>query len=140
MDKDGHEIANHTWTHTPLNKITWVDLVSEINKTQSLILKLTGKVTRYYRLPGSSLKVVKKVQPPHGYDMVLWDIHSHDQKAISSQQIQNEVLKQVKDGDIVLFHNGLPNSIEALDSIIPSLKARGFELVTVTELIDRKET
>jgi peptidoglycan/xylan/chitin deacetylase (PgdA/CDA1 family) len=70
---------------------------------------------------------------------VLWNVHSLDQEGRSVEEIIARVESQVKDGDVVLMHNGLPTTIQALDTIIPHLKARGFEFVTISELYGSRE-
>lgn len=69
--------------------------------------------------------------------MVLWDVHSMDHARLSAEDIHDRVSAGVSDGDIVLLHNGTPATVEALDCLIPELKARGFEFVVLSELLEK---
>ncbi len=60
---------------------------------------------------------------------------SLDWKLLSVEEMYNRVTEKVQNGSILLFHNGIENTPEALDKILTKLKADGYEFVTVSELI-----
>ena len=64
-----------------------------------------------------------------------WDVDSLDWKLLSVDEMYNRVVNKVQNGSIVLFHNGVENTPEALDKILTKLKADSYEFVTVSELI-----
>ena len=66
---------------------------------------------------------------------VQWDVDSLDWKGISAQEIESRVLKNVKPGSIVLFHNAAENTPEALPGIIESLQADGYTIVPVSKIL-----
>ncbi|MCG3206007.1 MAG: Peptidoglycan-N-acetylmuramic acid deacetylase PdaC [Elusimicrobia bacterium] len=132
----GHEVANHSWSHPDIRRISPVQFFQELERTRQLILRLTGKNTFLFRTPGGSEKYLRtKFHVPNGYQLVLWDVHSRDQEGVSAVQIADRILSDVKSGDVILMHNGLRSTREALEIIIPTLQARGYEFVTVSELI-----
>jgi len=70
-----------------------------------------------------------------GYYVIQWDVDSLDWKDLSAQEIAQRVLKRVKSGSIVLFHNNAENTKFALPIILSSLSKQGYQFVTVSELI-----
>jgi peptidoglycan/xylan/chitin deacetylase (PgdA/CDA1 family) len=136
----GHELAGHSWSHGDVKKMSANTLKMELDLTRMYLKRITGKETWYFRPPGGTERYFKTrfVCPAH-YDLVLWNVHSLDQEGRSVEEIIARVESQVKDGDVVLMHNGLPTTIQALDTIIPHLKARGFEFVTISELYGSRE-
>jgi peptidoglycan/xylan/chitin deacetylase (PgdA/CDA1 family) len=133
---EGHEVANHTWNHPSIRGLSTRDMRAELDETRALIRNVTGHDTTLFRTPGSTANYLRtRFHVPAGYQLVMWNVHSLDQEGYSAERIAARVLSQVKDGDIVLMHNGLDTTVRALDTIIPALKKRGFEFVTVSELL-----
>ena len=135
MESGQIQLGNHTWSHPAIRSVSQARLTRELNRTRALIDTLTGRDTCLFRAPGGTKKFLQtRLRIPHGYRMVLWDVHSGDQLGITAVQIEQCVLTSVKSGDIILMHNGLKTTTTALDHMIPILKARGFKFVTVSEL------
>jgi peptidoglycan/xylan/chitin deacetylase (PgdA/CDA1 family) len=131
----GHELAGHSWSHSDVKKMSANTLKMELDLTRIYLKGITGKETWYFRPPGGTEHYFKtQFVCPSKYKLVLWDLHSLDQEGLSAEQIAERVESNVKDGDVILMHNGLPTTIMALDSIIPHLRARGFQFVTVSDL------
>ncbi|MCB4757399.1 MAG: polysaccharide deacetylase family protein [Elusimicrobia bacterium] len=136
---DGHEVANHTWTHTDIRHFKPGQLRWELDRTRRLIRRLTGRDTRLFRTPGSSESFLRKwFKVPAGYRLVLWDVHSLDNEQLSPDTIVQRIVSSLKDGEIILMHNGLPNSFEALERLLPLLQEQGFQFVTVSDLLDKE--
>ncbi len=136
---DGHELASHTWTHANIRNQSTEKLREELDRTRELICTVTGQQTFLFRTPGATESYLRHMfRVPVGYQLVLWDVHSLDQEGISPEQIAERVLSQVKSGDVVLMHNGIENTRDALGIIIPTLKNRGYEFVTVSELLKHR--
>jgi peptidoglycan/xylan/chitin deacetylase (PgdA/CDA1 family) len=137
LTAQGHEIANHTWSHPDIRLLSPRQMRWELDRTRELIELITGRRTSLFRTPGSTEAYLRKTfRVPAGYQLVMWNVHSLDQEGISAQQIAQRVLSKVKNGDIVLMHNGLETTIASLGIIIPELRKRGFEFVTVSELLE----
>ncbi|AWB47038.1 polysaccharide deacetylase [Paenibacillus sp. CAA11] len=139
---EGHELANHTYSHTFFRLPASSDKVlSEIAKTEEEIYKLTGHRSKYFRPPGGIYDdTIVQVSKQLGLCPVLWswDQDTRDWSKPGVQRIINKVLKNADNGDIVLFHDrvaGRSQTIQALKTIIPSLQAQGYQMVTVTDLI-----
>jgi peptidoglycan/xylan/chitin deacetylase (PgdA/CDA1 family) len=135
LDAEGHELANHSWTHSDIRGWSPRRARWELDSTRLLIEGITGKKTFYFRTPGSTEGFIRKhFRVPKPYHLVLWDVHSLDQEGISAQQIVDRVEAQVKAGDVLLFHNGIGATVEALEFLIPDLKAKGYSFVTLSTL------
>jgi len=144
---EGHEVANHTYSHLYLNsKISRSKLLEELNRTEDQIVGLTGKHCPWFRPPGGFFNdTVVQVARERGYTTVLWSWHqdTKDWRAPGTRAIVEKVLKNARNGDIVLFHDhvaGSTQTVQALETILPELKRRGYRMVTVSELIKHKKT
>ncbi len=141
---EGHEIGNHTYTHPSMREINAEALVEEIEKTQELVEDITGKAPVLFRSPGGYLDddILKTIG---SYDCtpVLWSWRqdTRDWSRPPVKSVVDTVLNNIRDGDIVLFHDynlkGSPTP-EALRVILPELKKRGYNFVTVSQLLSIK--
>jgi peptidoglycan-N-acetylglucosamine deacetylase len=138
----GHELGNHTFRHRKPTKLSSLELQQEIEKTQKAIFSATGYTTTLFRSPmgkynDSTLKTVKRT----GHRMVLWtdELDTRDWKRPGVSKIVNTVVTRASNGEIVLFHDIVPQTVEAIKIIIPRLKEQGFRFVTISELIQLKK-
>ena len=140
LHKDGFEIANHTWDHKTLTKLSDAQIASELKRTQKVISSVTGNQAPYMRPPGGATNSrVKAVAADLGYTVVMWDrTFADSSKHASAKNSYHYVMEYgggVKPGDIILCHWGSKNTYEAMKRILPELKAQGYEFVTISELI-----
>ena len=133
----GMEIGNHTYSHKLLNRSSESDIEEEINKTDNLIFNIIG--TKPTLLRPSYGTVNKKIKNIADKPIIIWDIDTLDWKYHNSTRISNNILKKVKDGDIILMHDIYSATANSLEIVIPKLLERGYQLVTVTELFYYKE-
>ena len=75
-----------------------------------------------------------------GMTAIQWDVDSLDWKGLSAAEIRDRVLKNVRSGSIVLFHNAAEHTPEALPEILDSLIRDGYTIVPVSELLLDGET
>ena len=132
----GHEIGNHTYTHPHCNSLTRDELKKELVDTEKLIKKLTGKTSNLFRPPFGEYnnKVIRTVRE-NGYQVVQWSLDSLDWQGHSSEYIVERIDENVSTGDIILMHNNAPHIVEALKILIPKLQEKGFEIVSLSDLI-----
>jgi len=136
--KAGHAIGNHTWTHPYMTRLTAEQMTEEIEKCTEYIVKMTGEKPAFFRPPyinvNKLLHETVDLTFINGINCEDWD-----QKVDAATRTQ-KILDQAKDGDIILMHDMADNvqTVEALKTLIPALKERGFELVTIPELFKRK--
>ena len=134
--KYGHEMANHSDTHAAFSKISREEIKQEIVDCNKKIEKITGVAPKLVRAPSGdydnkSIEVAESL----GMKMIQWDCDSLDWKKLSVDEMYNRVTEKVQSGSILLFHNGVENTPEALDKILTKLEKDGYEFVTVSELI-----
>ena len=136
----GHDIGNHSDTHPHLPQLSTENATSEIQRCNEKIEALTGSAPTLFRPPygdynNSVVSAVKSL----GMYCVQWDVDSLDWKDPSPEQLCQNVLGKVRDGSIVLMHNGAKNTPAALPSIIEGIKDKGFEIVLIKDLIPEGE-
>ena len=131
----GNEIGNHSYKHENLPKLSEGAIEASINKTNEILRQYSGQSVRLVRPPyGATAGSVKPALKATGQPSILWSIDTLDWKTKNTHNTVNVVLTQVKDGDIILMHSIYKQSAEAAEQIIPALKERGYQLVTVSEL------
>lgn len=132
----GMELANHTYDHKDLTKLTEDQISEEINKTSSLIQDAAGELPDTLRPPGGSYNT--QVQELAGMPIVKWSIDTKDWKTKSEDQTYQCVMDNAEDGSIVLMHDIHEWSVDAAIRLIPDLLEEGYKLVTVQELAEAK--
>ncbi len=138
MAVEGHELANHAWSHYQFSKLSADQIRSELARTEELIRALTGFTTKpYFRYPyGDRTSADTRVVNGEGYLSVYWTVDPQDWRGISASALYSRVVSQTRPGSIVLMHTILPDQkAGALPAIINDLQASGYELVTLTELL-----
>lgn len=139
MAKEGHEIGGHSWDHRQLTKLNTSDLNNQLVGTQAKIQELTGVNASLLRPPyGSYNSDVKNLCADLGIVMVNWSLDTLDWKYKDADKIYNTILDEVQDGDIILCHDLHGTTVDAMERLIPELIARGYQLVTVSEILDQK--
>ena len=134
----GHEIGNHTYSHPHLNNLSPAAIRQELERNHNNIKAITGTDPFLFRPPfGEYSNKVIEVAQELGYYTIQWSIDSLDWKDVSAQFIVDRILSQAGPGEIVLMHNNGKHTAEALAHFLPELKARGCEIVPISELIYR---
>lgn len=141
--KDGHELANHTFSHPYKTSIT--ELQDEIQQTNELIYSISGFLPVLFRPVGGNYneQMINAVADD-GYKVVMWSWHqdTQDWKEPGVDKIVDKVLKGTQPGDVILFHDGVDNqeqTVKALEKILPELQKQGYRFVTVSELINNNQ-
>ncbi|MCG7382690.1 polysaccharide deacetylase family protein [Paenibacillus sp. ACRRY] len=140
--QEGHEVANHTYAHTYAVKSTAKDKFTQDMVAAEQSITAAG-VPRplLFRPPGGFYNdMVIDVAKQKGYTIVLWSWHqdTRDWASPGVAAITNKVLKNARNGDIVLFHDkveGRSQTVAALKVILPKLQQEGYRFVTVSELL-----
>lgn len=132
----GHEILNHSDTHAHFSGLSQEEMITEITACEEKISNITGASKKLFRAPyGEYTDDVIKTASANGYKVIQWDVDSLDWKDLSVDEICVRVTDKIKNGSIILFHNGAANTPAALEKLLPILKEKGFEFVPVSELI-----
>lgn len=139
---EGHEIANHTYSHRDLSKDSFEDICREVRDTENVIYENLESRTKLLRPPGGSYgKNVIKAATELDYTLVLWTVDTRDWAHTPADKITKKVLDNIKPGDIVLMHDFIGKNSptpEALREIVPALLEKGYKFVTVSELLGYK--
>lgn len=134
--KRGHDVENHSNTHCYMTQVSESNMNEEILSCNEKIEQLTGKCPTLFRAPYGDYNndVIKAVKQNNMY-CVQWDVDSLDWKDPSPQQIVDNVTRKLKNGSIVLLHNGATNTPEALPLVIEAIKSEGYEIVPISQLL-----
>ena len=124
---------------TPLDKngrLCVESLKKQINATNQIIRGITGHGIALVRPPYGAISVTMKNQLEQ--PMILWNIDTLDWKTRNAKKTIKAVMKDVKDGDIILLHDIHSETIDAAIKLIPKLQEEGYQLVTVSEMAAAK--
>lgn len=126
----GHEVANHTWAHPNLTRLTDDEVRDEVRRTQEAIEQATGVRATSLRPPygASNAKVRELVRLP----FVVWDVDTRDWQDPGVDVVIERAVGGASRGSIVLMHDTHEATVQAVPSIIAGLRARGFALASVT--------
>ena len=140
INERGHEIGNHSYMHPGFTKITDEKIKEELNKTDNIIEKYTGKKPELFRFPsGEYNKDCFKKVSELGYKCIQWDADSIDWKELGADIEYKNIMKKVKPGSILLFHNNAKYTPDNLDRIIKELQNQGYVFKPVGEIIYRND-
>ena len=138
--KHGHDVGNHSNTHPHMTQMSSSDMVGQIQSCNEKIKELTGKTPTLFRAPYGDYNndVVKSVNGCNMY-CVQWDVDSLDWKDPTPEQIKQNIMKKIKNGSIILMHNGAKNTPEALPTVIEAIKSEGYEIVPISQILLKGE-
>ena len=134
----GHDLGNHTMTHTQMKTISAKRVDSEISECAALLKKLTGNHGAFFRPSGTqySTPLIRKTAQKYGYkNCISYDVDSLDYQDPGKAAVISNINKGIKGGSIISLHFGHKNTIDALPTVIENIKTKGFEPVTLSELI-----
>ncbi|MCO1600394.1 polysaccharide deacetylase family protein [Desulfosporosinus nitroreducens] len=149
MIVEGHEIGSHGNRHIDLNTLGAEEIRKEITSAQQVLEKITGQKIRLIRTPnGAYNNKVIATADELGYRVIQWSVDSLDWKRPGPSAVVNNVLNGprpgtgAKPGDIILFHasDSAPDTIEALPTVIQSLKSKGNTLLPVGKLLSQSSS
>ncbi len=133
MYEAGHLIGNHTYNHTQLTTRNAESFKQEILQTNQAIKEVTGADTIYIRPPYGSWN--KEFEKELNMFPVLWTVDPLDWCSGDVAGIVKKVTSQVKENDIILMHDQYKTTVTAALKIVDELQAKGYEFVTVDELL-----
>lgn len=134
--KKGHELGNHSNTHADLTRVSKTRIIQEIQLGDNKIMNITGEFPKLFRCPSGAYNdlVVDTIQENNHY-CIQWNVDSIDWKEQGSDIEYNRVIKKVKPGSILLFHNNAKYTPKNLSRIIENLQNQGYTFVKVGDLI-----
>jgi peptidoglycan/xylan/chitin deacetylase (PgdA/CDA1 family) len=137
------EIANHAYSHPHLIALNNDAVLGEFRRTQALLAGLTGRRPAYFRPPyGEVNERIAALAEQAGLVTIQYDIASGDPDPnLRPERIVRAILRDARGGSIIVFHvnrHGV-HTAEILPAIIAGLRAKGFELVTVGEMLEGRK-
>jgi len=133
---EGHELANHTYDHTRLPLLSDAQVEQELRLGAESVERATGFKPRLFRPPGGEYDPrIETIARKLGQTMVLWTVDPGDFVPRGPEVVIQRTLRRVHNGAIILLHDGMPQTLAALPTIVTRLRADGFKFATCTQML-----
>ena len=135
---EGHDLGNHTMTHSQMKTISAKRVDSEISKCAAELTKLIGNHGAWFRPSGTqfSTPLIRAAALKYGYGQCIsYEVDSKDFHDPSKKSVISNVMNNVKNGSIISLHLGHKVTLDAMPTLLTSLHDKGFTPVTLTELL-----
>lgn len=131
---EGMELGNHSFSHPNLTTLNDEEILEETGSTDKLLEEIDGKEKHLLRPPGGHYD--DHLLSLIGVPLINWtgSLDTSDWSGVSENDIYNKVSSNLIDGGVVLMHQGYVNTVNAVKRLLPDLKERGFQVVSVSEL------
>lgn len=137
--ENGMELGTHSKTHSYMSKLTKEQIQSELSSSAQAIEKVTGKKVELFRPPyGDYDDLLIETASAMGLYTIQWSVDSLDWKDYSAETIATRIVTKVQPGSIILCHNNGLHTSETLPIVFQTLQERGYEFVSIGELIYRE--
>ena len=135
MAEGGHELALHSNRHDYMQHMTKEEALDDLTDCQSILTETTGVTAKLFRPPGGLYSQdLLSASRELGLSVVFWSIDPHDWDKENSAQVLPYLLSHASAGDVILMHDLTEHSVSAALSFIDTMRARGYEFCTVSEL------
>jgi peptidoglycan/xylan/chitin deacetylase (PgdA/CDA1 family) len=135
----GHEVGNHTFSHRHIKQMDEESLNDELGLCEDALEELCEYRPHLFRPPeGAVTQYVEHCTELGDYSLILWSLDTRDWEIKKKTDIVKTVLDNVRPGDIILMHDFIGRKSatpEALEAMLPELIRRGYEFVTVSQLL-----
>jgi peptidoglycan/xylan/chitin deacetylase (PgdA/CDA1 family) len=140
--KAGHGVGNHSYSHPqPFNRLPPIRIWGEIHLAQVVISRIAGRSPRYFRAPGGSYNSTVRTMVARAglriarYTDLAGDYQAEGHAVPTVDSIVRQIVYNAGPGGIILLHDGVPQTVEALPIIIDRLRAMGYIFVTLNEVL-----
>lgn len=135
--ENGHQLANHSFTHpNSMGFLSTDKVIDEIEKTDEVIESLTNKKSNFYRPPfGITNPHIAKALKKLNKKNIGWSIRSLDTVITDEKVIYNKIIKRVKAGEIILLHDTSLKSVLVLEQLLLYLEKYNYKSVTIEKLL-----
>jgi peptidoglycan/xylan/chitin deacetylase (PgdA/CDA1 family) len=138
--EDGHEIGNHSRSHSDLSKKGPGKIKAEMDFTKEKIKEAAGVSVHLIRPPyGAYGDCLLEYAEKSGDAIILWSVDSLDWKSKNAAFMQDIILKMAAPGGIILMHDIHPPTADSLPKILTVLKNEGYQFVTVSQLLNLQQ-
>lgn len=134
---EGHELANHSFSHPVLASLSESALREQLDQTHQAVLKATGVSMKLMRPPYGALSEPQRrwVHSHYGYRVILWDVDPLDWKVRDAAKVEGAIVSKAHAGSIILAHDIHKTTIDAVPGTLDQLLQKGLKFVTVSELL-----
>ncbi|MDR1564235.1 MAG: polysaccharide deacetylase family protein [Oscillospiraceae bacterium] len=135
--EQGSELMGHSWDHKQLTKLTPEEMREELKSTNDAIYAATGVTPKGYRPPyGAVNDELKGLSKEMNLAIINWSLDTEDWKSRKADKIYEVIMSNVKSGGIILCHDLYDATGDAMAKIIPELRKKGYQLVTISEMME----
>ena len=132
----GNEIGSHTYHHQNMKKLSDEEVINDFKNMNDFYQSIFNENMNLIRPPYGSIKESQQTLLDASY--ILWSLDTNDWRYRSSDYLVNYVIDNIKDGDIILFHDAYDSSAKAIEELLPILYSKGYQVMSVSELFKLK--
>ena len=133
---DGHEIGGHSIDHKQLTRLSSDEVMRQLSSPRERMYAITGTDSYLVRPPyGAYNDEVKRIAAGLGIVFVNWSVDTLDWKYRNAETVHKKIMNSAYDGAIILCHDIHKTTVDAMETVIPALIAKGYQLVTVSDLL-----
>ena len=136
MKEEGHQIGNHSYDHPMLNKVNSAAAWKNLDHCNSVLTEVLGEGCYWIRPPYGL--ITDDEMGCASVPLIYWSVDTLDWKLRNTSKVLQRILKDTKDGSIILMHDCYDTSVEAALEGADALVAQGYQLVTLQELFTVK--
>jgi len=135
--EEGHEIGNHTWSHPFLDRLSDRAVTTEIDQTTNAIFQVTGRPPVTFRPPYGAFTRRQRtgLHDARSLPTILWSVDPQDWRRPGASVVANRILRDTRQGGIVLSHDIHRPTIDAMPQTLDGLSAQGYTFVTVSQML-----
>lgn len=136
IHEEGHELGSHGYHPTLFTKMKLNQLNNSIDSTSKIISNVTGSVVKYCRPPNgiTNMEINQHIKENANQKVILWSVDSKDKSENNVSIITKNVISKAKPGDVILMHDTINATSQALPGIIDELYEQGYEFLTLSQV------
>jgi peptidoglycan/xylan/chitin deacetylase (PgdA/CDA1 family) len=141
MIAEGHEVANHTWTHCSLTSRSDTQIRSELKQSEEALVSVANYRPHLVRPPYGAIndRIKNLMFAEFGYSTIMWSVDPQDWRRPGVSVVTSRLVSGAHPGAIMLAHDIHPPTIQAMPSMFDQLLAKGYQFVTVSQLMNMEK-
>lgn len=141
MIAEGHEVANHTWTHCSLTSRSDAQIRSELKQSEDALVNVANYRPHLIRPPYGAIneRIKNLMFAEFGYSTIMWSVDPQDWRRPGVSVVTSRLVSGAHPGAIMLAHDIHPPTIQAMPSMFDQLLAKGYQFVTVSQLMNMEK-
>lgn len=141
MIAEGHEVANHTWTHASLTSRSDAQIRTELQQSEDALVAAANYRPHLIRPPYGAIntRIKQLMFSEFGYSTIMWSVDPQDWRRPGVSVVTSRLVNGAHPGAIMLAHDIHPPTIEAMPAMFDQLLAKGYQFVTVSQLLNMEK-